>query len=163
MWVLLPSSQQISVMTPRSFAWVTTFVVISRICFWVFASFLWMCSLLVGMIMLTLSTPASMAMSMSLMTLLVALQISVLSPCWLMSFTACLSPGLTAANPASMTFTPSVSSVIAISSFFSGVRLIPGVCSPSRRVVSKNCTCFGYLVNKAIPHYVSRIFLLLVL
>jgi hypothetical protein len=89
---------------------------------------------------------------MSLITLLVALQISALSPADAISETASLSPGDTAANPASITLTPSLSSAFAITNFFSGVKLIPGVCSPSRRVVSKNVTFSGNLSNKAIPH-----------
>lgn len=48
--------------------------------------------------------------------------------------------------------TSKVSKADAISSFFIGVRLIPGVCSPSRSVVSKKFTCSGYLENKTIPH-----------
>jgi hypothetical protein len=35
---------------------------------------------------------------------------------------------------------------------FSGTRDTPGVCSPSRRVVSKNLTDSGKRLNKAIPH-----------
>jgi hypothetical protein len=105
------------------------------------------------MIMFTLSTPASMATSISFITLRVALQISAFSPASLINLTASFSPGETAAKPASITFTPKTSRLLAISSFLVGVKLIPGVCSPSRSVVSKNCTCFGYLFNKAIPHF----------
>ena len=47
------------------------------------------------------------------------------------------SPGEEAANPASITSTPSRSSCSPISTFSSGRRAIPGACSPSRRVVSK--------------------------
>jgi hypothetical protein len=89
---------------------------------------------------------------MSLITPRVALQTSALSPSAATSFTASYSPWEMHANPASMTSTPSVSMALATLSFFSGVRDIPGVCSPSRRVVSRNFTCFGKSVNKAIPH-----------
>lgn len=102
--------------------------------------------------MLTLSTPAWMAASMSLMTPRVALQISASSPSLATSLTASNSPWEMHAKPASMTSTPRVSMALATLSFFSGVREIPGVCSPSRRVVSRNFTCFGKSVNKAIPH-----------
>ena len=37
-------------------------------------------------------------------------------------------------------------------SLFSGTRETPGVCSPSRRVVSKNLMVLGKRLNKAIPH-----------
>ena len=47
------------------------------------------------------------------------------------------SPGEEAANPASITSTPSASSAWAISTFSSGARAMPGDCSPSLRVVSR--------------------------
>jgi hypothetical protein len=37
-------------------------------------------------------------------------------------------------------------------SLFSGTSDTPGVCSPSRRVVSRNLTVLGKRLNKAIPH-----------
>jgi hypothetical protein len=37
-------------------------------------------------------------------------------------------------------------------SLFSATRDTPGVCSPSRRVVSKNFMVLGKRLNKAIPH-----------
>ena len=59
-----------------------------------------------------------------------------------------------AGNPASMTSTPSVSSCRASRSFSSGDRLLPGACSPSRRVVSKIRTSEiairGRLVGKRV-------------
>jgi hypothetical protein len=54
-----------------------------------------------------------------------------------MSLTESFSPADDIGNPASMALTPSLSSWRAISSFFSCVKDTPGVCSPSRRVVSK--------------------------
>ncbi len=57
--------------------------------------------------MLTLSTPASMAVSMSRFTPLVALHTSASRPSDAMSFTASNSPLETAAKPASTTSTPS--------------------------------------------------------
>ena len=47
------------------------------------------------------------------------------------------SPGLAAANPASITLTPNFSSWRAIRIFSSLVMAAPGLCSPSRKVVSK--------------------------
>ena len=41
-------------------------------------------------------------------------------------------------------------------SLFSGVKDTPGVCSPSRRVVSKTLIFSGKLLNKAIPHFPSH-------
>jgi hypothetical protein len=51
--------------------------------------------------------------------------------------TASNSPSDAAGNPASMTSTPSWASAWAIASFASAVSAAPGVCSPSRSVVSK--------------------------
>jgi len=104
------------------------------------------------MMILTESTSASIAASISFLTLLVALQISASSPAPAMSLTASFSPVETAANPASMTSTPRASMALAIVSFFCFVRVTPGVCSPSRRVVSKNLTDLGLSDNKTIPH-----------
>src|SRR5262245_46031522 len=60
-----------------------------------------------------------------------------------MRFTASSSPGDDAGNPASMMSTPSRPSCSAISSFSLAVRAMPGACSPSRSVVSKNRTSSG--------------------
>src|SRR6266545_8221387 len=57
--------------------------------------------------------------------------------------TASNSPGDDAGNPASMTSTPSRASCSAISSFSAAVSAMPGACSPSRSVVSKNRTSSG--------------------
>ena len=81
-----------------------------------------------------------------------ALLTSALSPAFAIKRTAYISPSLTAANPASITSTPSSSSLWAMRNLFSGTRDTPGVCSPSRRVVSKNFTDLGKRLNKAIPH-----------
>ena len=54
--------------------------------------------------------------------------------------TASKSPLLLAAKPASIISTPSRSSWRAICTFSIMFRLTPGVCSPSRSVVSKNTT-----------------------
>lgn len=53
------------------------------------------------------------------------------------SCTAKKSPRDEAGNPASIMSTPSLSSCLAIASFSRELRLTPGDCSPSRRVVSK--------------------------
>ena len=70
-----------------------------------------------------------------------------------MAFTVSRSPCEEAGKPASMAWTPSSESWRAISSFCSKVNDIPGVCSPSLRVVSKTVTCdFAWLsVKKTIP------------
>ena len=56
------------------------------------------------------------------------------------SCTAAKSPSEAIGKPASMTSTPMVSSIAAISSFSSKVMVAPGHCSPSRKVVSKMTT-----------------------
>ena len=65
-----------------------------------------------------------------------------------------------AGKPASMTCTPSFESCSAIASFSSSVNEMPGVCSPSRSVVSKTVTFFfAWLsVKKAVRFSVSRCF-----
>ena len=153
MSVLEPSSVESSVMSPWSLAWMTAFSIMPMTSSRVFPSFCSMWRSETGTMMLTLSTPHAMAMSMSLITPLVALHISASSPSEATSFTPLDSPSETTAKPASITSTPSLSSCLAISSFFSGVRETPGVCSPSRRVVSKNLTCSLKSLNKAIPHF----------
>ena len=54
--------------------------------------------------------------------------------------TASKSPGELAANPASITSTPSFSNCLAISSFSAVVKPMPADCSPSLNVVSKMIT-----------------------
>ena len=65
-----------------------------------------------------------------------------------------------AGKPASMTCTPIFESCSAIASFSSSVNEMPGVCSPSRSVVSKTVTFFfAWLsVKKAVRFSVSRCF-----
>ena len=60
-------------------------------------------------------------------------------------FTPSQSPGDEAAKPASITSTFNFSSCWAINSFSDGVRAIPGLCSPSLRVVS-NMTNLSSLI-----------------
>src|SRR5690625_2500352 len=57
------------------------------------------------------------------------------------AFTASKSPGLATAKPASMTSTRRRSSMRAMRTFSSRVMEAPGLCSPSRRVVSKMTRC----------------------
>ena len=66
------------------------------------------------------------------------------------SFTAAKSPGLAMAKPASITSTFSRSSARAMRSFSSPVMDAPGLCSPSRRVVSKMMTRSLLLIGN--PH-----------
>jgi hypothetical protein len=108
------------------------------------------------MIRWMLSAPAFATVSMSLLTPREALQISARNPASAISFTASISPSETAAKPASITSTPNSSSRLAMRSLFSGVKDTPGVCSPSRRVVSKTLIFSGKLLNKAIPHFPSH-------
>ena len=62
--------------------------------------------------------------------------ISLFNPASAIAFTASASPLDVIGNPASIVSTPSLSNCIAIFNLSSGVRLTPGVCSPSRNVVS---------------------------
>jgi len=45
---------------------------------------------------------------------------------------------------------------LAMRSLFSGVKDTPGVCSPSRRVVSKTLIFSGKRLDKTIPHFTSH-------
>ena len=81
-------------------------------------------------------TPQLIAVSMSSFSALARPQTSALSPAFAIMRMASCSPLEVIGNPASMTSTPSLSSACAISSFSSGVSETPGVCSPSRSVVS---------------------------
>jgi len=58
--------------------------------------------------------------------------------CCAMAFTASKSPGDAIGKPASQTSTPNLLKTLAISSFSFKLRVAPGDCSPSRRVVSEN-------------------------
>ena len=57
------------------------------------------------------------------------------------------SPGLETANPASITSTFSFSKALAIRSFSSLVIEAPGLCSPSRNVVSKIMSFSFFMLN----------------
>jgi hypothetical protein len=111
-----------------------------------------MCKSEVGIIIATPEAPLLSTASTSFLVPLAALKTLALKPCLAMRLTDSISPSETAANPASIKSTPSASRRWAIRSLFSGTSDIPGVCSPSRRVVSKNFTCLGKRLNKAIPH-----------
>jgi len=87
-----------------------------------------------------------------------ALATSAFRPCLAIKRIDSNSPSETAAKPASITFTPSSSRRCAMRNLFSGTSDTPGVCSPSRRVVSKNFTDLGKRLNKAIPHFKSHLF-----
>ena len=111
-----------------------------------------MCKSDVGMIILMVDAPLFRTASISPFVPRAALLTSARNPCLAIRLTERISPSLTAANPASITSTPSSSSRWAIRNLFSGTRDTPGVCSPSRRVVSKNFIVLGKRLNKAIPH-----------
>ena len=104
------------------------------------------------MIILIVEAPHFSTASISPLVPRPALLISARRPCLAIRLTASISPSETAAKPASITSTPSSSSFWAIRSLFSAIRDTPGVCSPSRRVVSRNFIDLGKRLNKAIPH-----------
>ena len=64
------------------------------------------------------------------------LKISALKPCAEISLMDSLSPSEVIAEPASIKLTPISSSLVAILNFSWEVKETPGVCSPSRKVVS---------------------------
>jgi hypothetical protein len=150
------SSAESSTVKPQSLAWRTMLRVMSSTSARVFFSFASMWRSETGMMRWMLSAPAFATASMSVFTPREALQISALKPASAMSFTASSSPSETAANPASITSTPSSSSLLAMRSLFSGVKDTPGVCSPSRRVVSKTLIFSGKRLDKTIPHFPSH-------
>jgi hypothetical protein len=76
-------------------------------------------------------------------------QHSARSPAPAISLIASRSPSDAAAEPASTTETPISESLEAISSFSAGFNDTPGVCSPSRSVVSKKRI---FSANKTICH-----------
>src|SRR5208282_6314101 len=76
-------------------------------------------------------------------------QVSTGSPAPDISRIASCSPADAAAEPASTTSTPMAASLVAISNFWSGFNDTPGVCSPSRNVVSKKRSL---LANKTLTH-----------
>src|SRR5881628_348620 len=88
----------------------------------------------------TESTPHWIAVSMSSFSALARPQISAERPAFAIRRTPSCSPFEVIGKPASITSTPSLSSACAIWSFSSGIRETPGVCSPSRSVVSKTLT-----------------------
>ena len=88
----------------------------------------------------TESTPHWIAVSMSSFSALARPQISAERPAFAIRRTPSCSPFEVIGKPASMTSTPSLSSACAIWSFSSGMSETPGVCSPSRSVVSKTLT-----------------------
>src|SRR2546426_10896950 len=88
----------------------------------------------------TESTPHWIAVSMSSFSALARAQTSAERPALAIRRTPSCSPLEVIGKPASITSTPSLSSACAIWSFSSGIRETPGVCSPSRSVVSKTLT-----------------------
>jgi hypothetical protein len=76
-------------------------------------------------------------------------QVSADNPASEISLIASHSPSDAAAEPASITSTPIEESFSAISSFSCGPSETPGVCSPSRKVVSKKRS---FSANKTICH-----------
>jgi|GEM_PF-5660591 len=88
-----------------------------------------------------ISTLQSMQASRSFVRTRARPQTSRLRPSLAMALTFCLSPSEETGKPASSTSTPSLSSCRAILSFCSLVSDTPGVCSPSRSVVSKIVLC----------------------
>src|SRR5438132_8068242 len=92
----------------------------------------------------TESTPHWIAVSMSSFSALARAQTSAERPALAIRRTPSCSPFEVIGKPASMTSTPSLSSACAIWSFSSGMSETPGVCSPSRSVVSKTLTILPF-------------------
>jgi len=84
----------------------------------------------------TMSTPASTEASMSSLVILESTRIFASSPSSQMALTDALSLSETAGNPASISGTPISSSLRAMATFCSRLKVTPGVCSPSRSVES---------------------------
>src|SRR2546425_2091636 len=97
----------------------------------------------------TESTPHSTAVSMSSFSALARAQTSAERPAPAIRRTPSCSPFEVIGKPASITSTPSLSSARAIWSFSSGMRETPGVCSPSRRVVSKTLTILFFPIMQS--------------
>ena len=102
-----------------------------------------------------MSTSQSMHISTSSVRDRARPQMTESSPRSAMTFTVSCSPSDDAGKPASIACTPIDASWRAMSSFCAKVNDIPGVCSPSRRVVSKTVTCvLAWLsVKKTIPRF----------
>src|SRR2546426_726610 len=83
---------------------------------------------------------------MSTFSALARAQISAERPAFAIRRTPSCSPFEVIGKPASMTSTPSLSSACAIWSFSSGMSETPGVCSPSRSVVSKTLTVLRFAI-----------------
>src|SRR5207247_5712245 len=98
----------------------------------------------------TESTPHWIAVSMSSFSALARPQISAERPAFAIRRTPSCSPFEVIGKPASMTSTPSLSSACAIWSFSSGMRETPGVCSPSRSVVSKTRTILRFAMRSTL-------------
>ena len=141
--------------SPLSLAYWTQSSVIYKMSALVFFNLYWRCRSEVGITRCTLSAPDFITASMSPLTPRAQLQISALSSSSTICFIALLSPSETAAKPASITFTPRSSKRLAILSLCSGVKEMPGVCSPSLSVVSKKRIFLGKNLDKAIPHFYS--------
>jgi len=84
-----------------------------------------------------MSALVDIAASMSFFNVLASTAIFAVEMFLFISFIASISLFDDAGNPASMMSTPNSSRAWAIFNFSKGFNAIPGVCSPSRRVVSK--------------------------
>jgi len=124
--------------------WSRTYVMISpvaaRTCSLVFLMVYSRWTSDVGMKTWTISTSQSMHASTSALSDRARPQISAFSPRPLMAVTISRSESEDAGKPASMVCTPMSERCSAIPSFSSRVNEMPGVCSPSRSVVSKTVT-----------------------
>ncbi len=138
------SSALISTFKPCPFTYSAASIVLALSVSRSIFSFFFMWSSETGATRFTVSTSQSIAASMSLRNSRAKELISALKPSPVINLMALRSPSDTIGVPASMISTPRRSSCRAIISFCSGVNDTPGVCSPSRSVVSSIFTLSGF-------------------
>ena len=147
--VLVASSAENSTLTPKLFAYATMSADCLSICSLVRWSLCWRWMSDEARKTWTPFTPQLIAVSMSTFSALARPETSALRPAFAILRTPSCSPFEVIGNPASMTSTPSLSSASAISSFSSGVSETPGVCSPSRRVVSSTRIILSLIATRS--------------
>ena len=138
--VLVASSAENSTSMPRDFAYSTASTALARASARSILSLYSRCMSDVAMNACTYDSPASAAASMSPLFARASPHTCAERPSLQIILTARASPSDMTGKPASMASTPSPSSMRAISTLSSGESDTPGVCSPSRSVVSKTRT-----------------------
>ena len=134
--VRVASSAENSTVSPRDFAYSTAETARSAASALLIFSLCSRCMSDVAMNVWTYVEPASATASMSLRLARASPHMSQERPADTIMRIPSASPADITGNPASMASTPSRSSRSAMASFCAGERDIPGVCSPSRSVVS---------------------------